>query len=337
MLHEVHTAPGADRDRDDASPYQSERTVFERGVGPDVVAALANPDVLDVAINPDGGVFAELSTGERVRVGEAESTGVQTAVQTVAHVCRRELGRNQPQLTARLPWTGSRFSAELYPRFDMAPAVSIRKHGALHTRLGDYVGSGGLTEQDLSLLRETVTASGGRNILFCGATGSGKTTAVNAYLHEVHALSPDDRIYAIEEVAELSIENRDLVAVECEKHEFRDKFVLAMRMNPSRIVIGEVRGDEALELVLAWSGGHRGGCATVHAHSAAGGLRRLSMLAELALGRPLPDRFVADAVDVIVHMRRGPGGRREFTEIGFVEFDETNNCVRVRPSQGGKQ
>lgn len=294
------------------------RDAFARDIGPLVMEALAEPTTLDLAVNPDGQIFVERADGTRGRVGAAPSDGVHSAVRVVAHACGRELGHTRTRLTARLPWSGDRFTAHLRPG-EGGPAVTIRKHLRRRVTLADYTSAGALCPEWFAVLVEAIERR--RRILVVGGTGSGKTTLVNALLAEVAARCPTDRIYAIEEVRELRIENADAAQIECEGDAFRAEVEFAMRMNPGRLCVGEVRGGEALELIKAWTSGHEGGFATVHANSAASGVRRLGLLAEVGLGRAIPEAMLADAIELVVVVKRGPNGRRDVCEVACVEFD----------------
>lgn len=306
-------------------PFLYPRTTFEGDIGPVVVEGLSDPRNLDVVINPDGKVFAERSDGTRACLGDADPTSTERAVGIVAHVCKRELGVSRVRLTARLPWSGDRFTAHMRPGGG-GPAISIRKHLKRSICLGDYKDVGALTPRLYEVLMTAVHER--RRVLVVGGTGSGKTTLVNALLSEVAAVCPTDRVYAIEEVRELRIENADSAQIECEGEAFRHEVEFAMRMNPGRLCVGEVRGGEALELIKAWTSGHAGGFATVHANSAAAGVRRLGLLAEIGLGRAVPFELLADALEVVVMVQRTSTGAREVSEVVKVEFDPQTSGLR---------
>lgn len=310
----------------DSEPWALERNSFERDIGDLVVSALADTRTQDVAINPDGQVFVERSDGNRVRVGATDPDGVGSAIRVVAHACRRELGHTKVRLTARLPWSGDRFTAHLRPGAG-GHAVTIRKHVDRVITLDDYVRNGALVPYWLGVIRRAVVER--KRVLVVGGTGTGKTTLVNALLAEVALRCPTDRIYAIEEVRELKVRNVDSTQIECESDEFRAEVQFAMRMNPGRLCLGEVRGAEALELVNAWTSGHEGGFATVHANGAASGLRRLGLLAELGLGRRIPEELLCDAVELVIVIRRGEAGLRQISEVARVGFDADTRSVRV--------
>jgi Flp pilus assembly CpaF family ATPase len=319
--------------REDASSsrvefdYAYSKTTFEAEMGPTVVEALQDPANLDIVINPDARVFAERSDGSRAFLGTVDPGHVEMAVRVVAHVCRREVGASRVRLTARLPWSGDRFSAHLRPG-EGGPAVSIRKHLRRGITLAEYRDAGALSGRLYDELVRAVEAR--RRVLVVGGTGSGKTTFVNALLAQVAKTCPEDRVYAIEEVRELRVENADATQIECEAEAFRAEVEFAMRMNPGRLCVGEVRGAEAIEVVKAWTSGHAGGFATVHANDAAAAVRRLGLLAELGLGRAIPLELLADAIDFVVLVQRGASGRREVGEIVEVSFDPSQGGLRFR-------
>ncbi len=180
--------------------------------------------------------------------------------------------------------------------------------------LDDYVQQKILSERQKEVLCRAV--AGKKNILVTGGTGSGKTTLVNAILDEI--AQSGDRIVIIEDTLELQCSAQDTVFLRAREGvaTMNDLLKATMRLRPDRIVVGEVRGGEALSLLKAWNTGHPGGCATVHANNALGGLIRLEQLIQEAAAS-VSKELVAEAVDIIVHVERSGSGRivREVVEV----------------------
>lgn len=226
------------------------------------------------------------------------------------------LSVEKPIVEGELPLDGSRFEG-LLPPIVLGPSFSIRKRSTVVFTLDDYVRAGSLTEEARSVLEDAV--AGHKNILVVGGTGSGKTTFINAVVEAISRLTPEDRLVIIEDTRELQVlsENK----VEMRTTDFTDMKELlraTMRLNPNRILVGEVRDQQALTVVKSWNTGHDGGLATVHANSAGEGLTRLEQL--IAEGDVQPDKSVlAQAINYIVFMKKEDGFRRvkEIVEVGY--------------------
>jgi pilus assembly protein CpaF len=235
----------------------------------------------------------------------------------------RRVDELSPMADARLA-DGSRVNVVIPPLAVDGPALSVRRFTASRPDPDGLVASGTLTEQLRALLADAVAAR--RSILVSGGTGSGKTTLLNALSAWI---GPDERVVTIEDAAELRLRQRHVVRLESRPASIegrgevtiRDLLRNALRMRPDRIVIGEVRGAEALDLLTALNTGHDGALSTVHANSPADALRRLETLALMA-GIGLPHEAIreqlARGVDLMVHMARGEGGVRLVTEVAEV-------------------
>ncbi|HPK66848.1 MAG TPA: ATPase, T2SS/T4P/T4SS family, partial [Thermoanaerobaculia bacterium] len=174
-----------------------------------------------------------------------------------------------------------------------------------------------------------------RNILVSGGTGSGKTTLVNAILDEMVRLGePSERFILLEDTVELQCTAENHTALRTTRHVDLATLVKAtMRLNPDRIIIGEVRGREALDLLKAWNTGHPGGCTTVHANNAVAALHRLDQLAQEA-GVPSQRALIADTVGLVVHIEGGSRGRR-VSELVRVAGLAGDGSFRLEPSAAG--
>lgn len=288
------------------------RAMLRTAMGPDIALALADPSVVEIMVNPDGALRLD-------RLGEGRiDTGVRIApdrveriIRLVASHARAEVHGDRPIVSAELPphaegRAGERFEGVL-PPVSTGPCFSIRKPAErLHT-LDDYVADGIMSEAAADTLRAAVTQH--YNILVAGGTSSGKTTLANALLAEMEWV--DARVILIEDTRELQCPLPDTVALRTRPGvtTMTDLVRSTMRLRPDRIIVGEVRGPEALDMLKAWNTGHPGGIATVHANSAHAALTRLEQLVQEAV-ITVPRRLIAEAIDLIVFISGRGTGRR---------------------------
>ena len=293
------------------------------GLGP-LEELLGDPAVEEVMINGHDEVYVE-------RAGRIERTGVrypsEQALRDAIERILTPLGRRVDELSAmadaRLA-DGSRVHVVIPPLAVDGPAVSIRRFAAERPGPDELVEWGTLSAELRDLLAEAVRAH--RSILISGGTGSGKTTLLNALSRYV---ADGERVITIEDAAELRLQQSHVVRLESRPPSvegtgevtIRDLLRNALRMRPDRIVIGEVRGPEALDLLTALNTGHDGALSTVHANSPADALRRLETLALMAaVGLPHDAirEQVARGIDLVVHLERAADGSRRVTEAGEV-------------------
>ncbi len=293
------------------------------GLGP-LETLLRDPRVTEVMVCGPSRVFVE-------REGRIAATGVRFADDAhLLHVIDRilaPLGRRvdeaSPMVDARLP-DGSRVNAVIPPLALDGPALTIRRFSGEPLTGGDLVSLGTIDAAMLGMLRGAVRAR--RNLLVTGGTGSGKTTTLAALAAFV---PPEERIVTIEDAAELRIPLPHVVRLESRPPSLEGAGAVpiralvrnALRMRPDRIVVGEVRGGEALDMLAAMTTGHEGSLSTLHASSPADAIRRVQTLALMG-DLDLPYRAVADqvasALDVVVHQARLADGRRRVVEIAAV-------------------
>lgn len=276
-------------------------------LGPQVLAALEAPDTIEVMANPDGRVWIErhgLGRGPLdLTLGPAH---VERVIRLVATLTGAEAHRERPIISAELPPRGERFEGVL-PPVSRAPCFSIRKPAQVLFRLSDYVAAGMMTAGQKFELEDAIGTHA--NILIAGGTGSGKTTLANALLAEIAAL--DERVVILEDTRELACAAEDVVALRTRAGvvSLSDLVRSTLRLRPDRIIVGEVRGPEALDLLKAWNTGHPGGIATIHANSARAALSRLEQLCMEVCERP-PTALIEEAIDLVVFIARGgPAGR----------------------------
>ncbi|HYJ53481.1 MAG TPA: P-type conjugative transfer ATPase TrbB [Allosphingosinicella sp.] len=289
------------------------RAMLASAMGPAIAAALADPLVVEIMVNPDGALrFDRLGEGRTDSGVRLEPAQVERIIRLVASHARSEVHAGAPIVSAELPphgeGAGERFEGVL-PPVSLAPCFSIRKPASRVYTLADYVNDGIMTAEAARRLSLAVVER--RNILVAGGTSSGKTTLANALLAEMAHL--DERVILIEDTRELQCAASDVVALRTRAGTvtMADLVRSTLRLRPDRIVVGEVRGREALDMLKAWNTGHPGGIATVHANNAVSSLYRLEQLIQEAVVG-VPRQLIAEAIDMIVFIAgRGLGRRVE--------------------------
>ena len=290
------------------------------GLGP-LEELLADPEVEEVMVNGPDAVYVERrGRVEATAVSFPDEEALRDAIERILAPLGRRVDELSPMADARLA-DGSRVNVVIPPLAVDGPAVSIRRFSAARPDPDGLVELGTLNEEQREWLELAVRER--RSILISGGTGSGKTTLLNALSSFV---SPAERVVTIEDAAELNLQQPHVVRLESRPASIegrgevtiRDLLRNALRMRPDRIVIGEVRGPEALDLLTALNTGHRGALSTVHANSPPDALRRLETLALMA-GLGLPHEAIARQVqgglDLLVHLERIQDGRRRVTAI----------------------
>ena len=277
------------------------RAMLCTAMGPSIAAALADPLTQEIMVNPDGQLRIDRLGDGRIDSGvRYDPAQVERIIRLVASHARTEAHAGVPIVSAELPphgqGAGERFEGVL-PPVSLAPCFSIRKPAARLYTLFDYVASGILSADAARILSLAVVER--RNILVVGGTSSGKTTLANALLAEMADL--DERVILIEDTRELQCPASDVVALRTRAGAvtMADLVRSTLRLRPDRIIVGEVRGGEALDMLKAWNTGHPGGIATVHANSALSALYRIESLVQESV-ISVPRRLIAEAIDVIV-------------------------------------
>jgi type IV secretion system protein VirB11 len=290
--------------------------MLRTAMGPGIAAALANPRVIEIMVNPDGALRLDVLGEGRVETGIVMATEqVERIIRLVASHARAEIHGDAPIISSELPphaegRAGERFEGIL-PPVATGPCFSIRKPAERLYRLIDYVSDGLMSPDAARILSLAVVER--RNILVAGGTSSGKTTLANALLAEMAGL--DERVILIEDTRELQSPAADTVALRTRSGmvSMADLVRSTLRLRPDRIVVGEVRGPEALDMLKAWNTGHPGGIATVHANSAPAALTRVEQLVQEAV-ITVPRRLIAEAIDLIVFIS-GRGTQRRIASI----------------------
>ena len=301
---------------------------------------LRQPDVTDVLVNGPDQVYVDRGFGlELTGLRFSSDADVRRLAQRLASMVGRRLDDASPYVDARLP-DGTRLHAILSNLADPGTCLSLRVPARRSFSLGEMVSAGSITTGAAQLLRRMM--HGRLAFLISGGTGSGKTTLLSALLGEVPST---ERLLIIEDSRELAPDHPHLVRLEARHGNAESAGAVsltnlvrqALRMRPDRLVIGEVRGAEISDLLMALNTGHEGGCGTVHANSARDVPARLEALGALGgLGRDALHAQLAAALDAVVHIVRGEGGRRWVSEIsvfrrGLDGLVEAEQAVEFKP------
>ncbi|PQO28995.1 CpaF family protein [Blastopirellula marina] len=293
------------------------------GVGP-LAGLMADPAVTDILVNGPFQIYVE-------RFGLLELTNVRfrdddhliRIIQRIASRVGRRIDEGSPMVDARLP-DGSRVNATLPPATIDGPTLSIRRFGRRRLRCQDLLQLGAFSSDMYAFLQWLVLNR--RNILVSGGTGSGKSTLLGAV---AEAIPKRERVITIEDAAELVLDQTHVVRMETRpvniegrgRISARDLVINALRMRPDRIIVGEVRGGEALDMLQAMNTGHDGSLTTIHSNSPRDALSRLETMV-LTAGIELPSRAIreqiASAIQIVVHVRRYEDGTRRIESIAEI-------------------
>ena len=293
------------------------------GYGP-LQPYLADPSITEVMANSLDGIWVERAGKLELTPGQfASEAHLRRVIERIVSTVGRRIDESQPMVDARLP-DGSRVNAVIPPLAVDGPSLTIRKFAKDIYSAHDLVEIGTATPEVMALLGACV--EGRLSILISGGTGTGKTTFLNA----LSSFIPhDERIVTIEDAVELQLDQRHVVRLECRPRNIegrgeitsRDLVRNSLRMRPDRIIVGEVRGGEALDMLQAMNTGHEGSLSTLHANTPRDALARLETMVLMA-GLDLPLRAIreqtASAIDLIVHLSRLRDGTRRITQIAEV-------------------
>ena len=275
----------------------------------EILSALQDPETVEIMVNADGRIWQE-KLGQKIQhIGHLQSAQAEAIIKTVAGFHGKEVTRHNPVIEGEFPVDNSRFAGQL-PPVVASPTFAIRKKAIKIFTLEQYADTGVLTRRHAEVIKNAVRDH--RNILVIGGTGSGKTTLINAIIHEMVQSDPDERIFILEDTGEIQCQASNFVQYHTTLDVNMTQLLkTSLRMRPDRILVGEVRGPEALDLLDAWNTGHEGGAATLHANDALTGLTRLESLISRNPSAPkeiMP--LISDAVDIVVHITRTPSGRK---------------------------
>jgi Flp pilus assembly CpaF family ATPase len=306
------------------------------GLGP-LEGLMTASDANDIMVLPGGHIFIErdgqmLDTGRRMLSPEVSRNIVERIVAREG----RRIDQTSPMVDARMA-DGSRLNAIVEPVAVSGPTLTIRKFSTKRLNINDLVEKNSLTAQAAVFLRACVLAR--KNIVLAGGTGSGKTTLLNALASFIPAT---ERIVTVEDTAEIQLSQTHVVTLQARPPNLEGFYGITirqlvrntLRMRPDRIIVGECRGGETLDMLQAMNTGHDGSLTTIHANSPADGIRRLEVMSMEAEGIDLPSRVlreqISSAVDVLIQVSRFPNGARRVASIcEVVGLDEENGNVIV--------
>lgn len=293
-------------------------------LGADVLKLLEDPNVSEIMLNPDGKLFFEHQQKGMLFSKFMDAASAQTLILTVAGLVDFNLKRECPIISAEIPYNHSRFEA-LLPPLVKAPCFCIRKHSAKDISLKDLALKGFLTANQCHLLEDALKTH--QSLLISGPTSCGKTTLIKALLDHIADSTPSERLICIEDTRELDLRlDNSISLLANEAVSISTLLRSSLRLRPDRIVLGEVRGAEALDLLDALCTGHRGGIASIHAGSISQTLKRLVLLVSRHPRAPRQiEPLIADAVELVVQLTNTP--KRRIVQIARLKAFDGQNFI----------
>jgi P-type conjugative transfer ATPase TrbB len=282
--------------------------MLRRALGPDLLAAIEDPAVMDILVNDDGQMWVDKHGSGIEQAGYIPNSQIETIIGIAAAALNEVANVRSPIVEGELPIKRIRFEG-LLPPIARGPCFAMRKAAQVLYTLDDCVIQEIVTADQAATLRSAISTR--QNIVIGGPTGSGKTTFAGAIINEMVELAhPAERFVIIEDTLEIQCRAKNLVQLHTSEFADMTRLVRAtMRLRPDRIIVGEVRGAEALSLLKAWSTGHPGGVTTIHANSARGIMTRLGSLVQEAKVPP-QTALIAETIHMLAFLTRINGARK---------------------------
>ena len=297
---------------------------------------ILDPEISEIMVNSPADIFIEKhGILERVAGVTISADQLRVAVQNIARSLGDDISEEKPILDSRLP-DGSRIASVLPPCSVQGITLTIRKFNARSFTIHDLIRIGTITEEMAAFLQASIISR--KNILISGGTGTGKTTLLNIL---ADFIPDEDRLLVIEDTAEIHIRKPNLVRFEARRQQgpkipaitIRDLLKASLRHRPERTILGEIRGEEAFDLLQALNTGHSGSLSTIHANSASQALSRLASCV-LQSGIELPYKAIkasiADSINLLVHIERRQGSRRVQEILSVESYSPTEDSYDLK-------
>lgn len=294
------------------------------GYGP-ITELLDDPSITEIMVNGKNDIYIEID-GKIIKddsVSFINNNHIIRTIQRLIQPIGRTIDTANPMVDARLS-DGSRLNAIIEPLSLKGPVLTIRKFKKELETIDDFLRNGTMTPYMARFIQACVKSK--MNIIVCGGTGSGKTTLLNVMSSFI---GNDERIITIEDAAELKLEQEHVVSLETRVENYegtgaitiRDLVINSLRMRPDRIIVGEVRGKEAFDMLQAMNTGHEGSMTTLHANSPKDALNRLETMVLMA-GMEIPIKaireYIENAIDIVINISRLSDGKRKITSISEI-------------------
>lgn len=281
-----------------------------------------NPQTIEIMVDPSGKIFADRLVSGIEPIGSIRPTEAEALCNVIVSIMGNALTREKPLFEGEFPFSGERIAIAI-PPVTSAATLSIRKHASQVFTLENYEQAGSLTARQKSKIEQWIQTR--KNILVVGGTASGKTTFINALIAKIVGTHPKHRLVILEDTVELQCQAESFVQMRSTDTVSLQTLVkTALRHRPDRIIVGEVRGKEAFDLLTAWSTGHPGGVASLHANSALSAFPRLEQLNQIAIQTPLK-ALIAEAIDAIIYLEKTAEGRQVKELIEVQGLSETGH------------
>ncbi len=311
---------------------ESHRRLYEklyRDLNENIIQFLIDKDINEVMLNPDGKLWIDSASKGLVHVSNLNRAQAFSIINDIAGIHNFVVNQHSPRLEAELPnfkeMRGERFTAQV-PPIVSSPSFTIRKKSEIIFSLENYIDTQRLTEEQATVLKRLIKNR--KNILVCGGPGSGKTTVTNTLIIEAVKCNENQRFLILEDLPELQCSAPNKVAMlTTDDVNMTGLLRSAMRMRPDRILIGEVRGQEALDMLKAWNTGCPGGICTVHANGAEEAVQRiLDLSMEAGLTVP-PTKLISHTIDAIISVTRKENKKGFIHEILALKGHTNENFI----------